>query len=153
MTVHNRLKHALIFGLFFLSLGGAVLHYVIHPSEKYAYAYVPMVTLIVSVALTPWLFYFKKTVHLAYLLNGFAVIVGSVTMGHYALVARPIWPDIVVLWSKFAMGYALFHLLTFPPNADYRPGWKTIRFPHFGYWVVHLLAVSTVYALGRLIWG
>ncbi|HEY6007739.1 MAG TPA: hypothetical protein VIU40_05400, partial [Geobacteraceae bacterium] len=100
-------------------------------------------------------FYFKRTLHLAYLLNGFAVIVGSVTMAHYAIVtARPLWPDILVLWSKFAIGYALFHLLTFPPTADFRPkGFKALRYPHFGYWVVHLLAVSTVYTLGRLIWG
>lgn len=154
MIVRNRLRHALIFGLLLLSVAGALLHDAVHPPEKVAYGYVPMITLIVSVALTPWLFYFKRTLHLAYLLNGFAVIVGTVTMGHYSLVNRALWLDIVILWSKFAIGYALFHLLTFPTTADYKPkGFKALRYPHFGYWVSHLLAVSTVYAVGRAIWG
>lgn len=152
MTVQSRLKYALIFALFFISAGGGMLHYAIHPSSKYSYAYVPMVAAIFSVGVVPWLFLSRRTLHLGYLLNGFTVIVGSATMGHYALVARPIWADVAILWSKFLIGYALFHLESFPLAADLKPGLKTIRYPHFGFWVVHLLAISTVYALGALLW-
>lgn len=152
MTVQNRLKYALVFGLFFFSLGGGMLHYYIHPSSKNSYAFVPMIAAIISVGLVPWLFLSKRTLHLGYLLNGFMVIVGSVTMGHYAVVARPIWPDIFILWAKFLMGYALFHLESFPVTADIKPGLKTIRYPHFGFWVVHLLAISTIYTLGATLW-
>lgn len=152
MTVQARLKYALVFALFFFSLGGGMLHYAIHPSSKYSYSYVPMFAAIASVGLVPWLFLSKRTLHLAYLLNGFIVIIGSVTMGHYALAARPIWPDVLILWAKFLIGYALFHLEAFPVAAQLKPGVKTIRYPHFGFWVVHLLAISTVYSLGAVLW-
>jgi len=153
MTVQKRIVHGLVFGLFLLSAGGAVIHYLVHPVSKGPYGYVPMLVGILGLFVIPWLFYFKKTLHLAYILNGFSVIVGTVTMAHYALVSRPIWPDLLILWPKFFMGYALFHFQSFPATTDYSPGWKTIRYPHFGFWVWHLLSISTVYALGHFLWS
>lgn len=152
MVIQTKIRHSLVAALFFFSLGGGMLHYYVHPSAKHAYAYVPMVAAILSAGVVPWLFLSKKTLNAAYLLNGFTVIVGSVTMGHYALVARPIWPDVFILWAKFLIGYALFHIEVFPPGANMSLGAKTIRYPHFGFWVVHLLAISTVYGLGAVLW-
>lgn len=153
MIARNRIGYSLVFGLFFISLGGAMIHYHAHPSAKHDFAYVPMVAGILSVLVIPPLFLFKRTLHLAYMLNGFLVIVGTVTMGHYALVSRPIWPDLPILWAKFLMGYALFNIEVFSAAADLKLDLlKAIRYPHFGFWVVHLLTIGTVYTLGAMYW-
>lgn len=152
MTVKTKVKTALIAGLFFLSLGGLVLHYLIHPAAKADYGYVPLWVCLTGVFVTPWLFISRKTLHAGYLINGFTVIIGTITMGHFALTRRPIWPDIAILWAKFSIGYVLFHMEVFKLEAAPALGWKTIRYPHFGYWIVHLFALSTVYTLGFLFW-
>ena len=153
MTVSARLRYALVFALFSISAGGASLHYMAHPPARGDYAYLPMAVGLVSALVIPWLFLSKKTLHAGYLLNGFSVVLGTVTMVHYALAARPIWPEIPILWGKFLIGYALFQLEAFPATANISPGVKTVRYPHLGFWVVHLLAVATVYTLGNLFWS
>lgn len=152
MTVKRRLKTALVAGLFFISAGGCLLHYFVHEPAKHPYSAVPLIVAAVNFLITPWLFCARKTLHAAYLLNGFSVIIGTVTMGHYSIVKSPIVPDIFILWAKFAMGYAIFYIEMFSLDASLRPGWKTIRYPHFGFWVIHLVAFSVVYALGNLLW-
>jgi hypothetical protein len=54
---------------------------------------VPFIVGILTVVFVPILFYFRKTLNLAYLINGFAVIIGTIAMAHFALAAHPIWPD------------------------------------------------------------
>jgi hypothetical protein len=152
MTVKLRLKTALVAGLFFISAGGLFLHLFIHEPQKHAYGFVPLAVATVGSLVIPWLFCFRKTIHLAYLLNGFAVIIGTVTMGHFSLVKGPIYPDIAILWAKFAMGYVIFHLEMYKIDSSFKPGWRTIRYPNFGFWVVHLVVFSVVYALGNILW-
>lgn len=152
MTVQSRIKYSLIAALFFTALGGLGLHYFVHPLSEAPYAPLPLGIGALGVLIIPWLFLKKSTLHLAYLLNGFSAVVGTITMGHYSLVVVPLFPDIMILWGKFLLGYALFHLESFPATANFSPGIKTIRYPHFGFWIVHLLALSTVYALGQFLW-
>ena len=152
MTVKLRLKTALVAGLFFISAGGLFLHLFIHEPQKNAFAWVPMAIGAISIVLIPWLFCFRKTLNLAYLLNGFAVILGTVTMGHFSIVKSPLFADIFILWAKFALGFAIYYTEIFKLDSSFKPGWRTIRYPNFGYWVVHLAGVSVVYTLGRMIW-
>ncbi len=152
MTVKLRLKTALVSGLFFISAGGVFLHFFIHEPQKHDYGLVPLIVGIISSLIIPWLFCFKKTLHLAYLMNGFACIIGTVTMAHFSVVKAPLFPDIFILWAKFAMGYAIFYLEMFKIESSFKPGWKTIRYPNFGFWAVHLVMFSVVYALGNYIW-
>jgi hypothetical protein len=77
----KKIKNLLIFGLFFASLGGGWFHYAYHPHTKVAYGWVPFIVGLITIFLVPILFYFRKTLNLAYLLNGFAVIIGTVPNG------------------------------------------------------------------------
>jgi hypothetical protein len=114
---------------------------------------VPFIVGLITVLLVPILFYFKKTLHLAYLLNGFAVIIGTITMGHFALVVAPVWPDILILWGKFAIGGAIFNYELYPPDSNPKvKGWNLFRYPHLGFWFAHLVAWSLVYYLGNQVW-
>lgn len=152
MTVKLRLKTTLVAGLFFISAGGMFLHYFVHDPQKDAYGIVPLAAGIVSIVLIPLLFCFRKTIHLAYLLNGFAVIIGTITMAHFSIVKNLIFPDIFILWAKFALGYTIFYLEMFKIDSSFKPGWRTIRYPNFGFWVVHLVMLSIVYSLGNIVW-
>jgi len=148
------LKNLLIVALFLISAGGVLMHFGIHNPATKAYGYVPLISGIISAILLPILFYFRKTIHLAYILNGFTAIIGTITMAHFALVARPIWPDIAILLGKFLLGYVIFNLeirsnLEAPVSF---PGWRTIRYPNMGFWCVHLILLSIVYYLGNLLW-
>jgi hypothetical protein len=149
----KKIKILLIFGLFFASLGGGWIHYNYHPFAKTGYGWVPFIVGLISVLLIPMLFYFKKTLNLAYLLNGFAVIIGTITMTHFSLTIHAIWPDILILWSKFAIGRAIFCLEVYPPESNPKvKGWNLIRYPNLGFWFVHLIAWSLVYFLGSYFW-
>ena len=149
----KKIKILLIFGLFFASLGGGWLHYLIHPYAKVAYGWVPFIVGLISVLVVPILFYFRKTLNLAYLLNGFAVIIGTIAMTHFSLVLRPLWPDILMLWAKFFIGRAIFCLEVYPMDSNpHVKGWNLIRYPQLGFWFVHLIMWSVVYFLGSYFW-
>jgi hypothetical protein len=149
----RRIKLLLVFSLFFVSLGGAGLHYAIHPFAKTGYGWVPFIVGLITVLLVPILFYFKKTLHLAYLLNGFAVIIGTITMVHFSLAGRSLLADILILWGKFAIGRAIFCLEVYPMDANPKvKGWNLIRYPQLGFWFVHLAVWGLVYFLGNQFW-
>ena len=149
----KKIKSLLIFGLFFASLGGMGLHYAIHPFAKTSYGLVPFIVGLLSVLIIPLLFAFKKTVHWGYLLNGFVVIIGTITMAHFSLVLRPLWPDILILWAKFAIGRAIFCLEIYPSDSNPKvKGWSLIRYPNMGFWYIHLVLWSLVYFLGNYFW-
>jgi hypothetical protein len=149
----KNLKAVLIFSLFVLSLGGAMLHLGFHPFTKHAYGYVPFVSAMISVIAIPILFSFRKTLNLAYLLNGFTAIIGVIVMSHFAVVRAPIWADVLMAFSKLLIGRAIFvaeiyHLENEAPKA----GWRYIRYPNMGFWYMHLVTLSVVYYFGNLLW-
>lgn len=149
----KRIKIYLIFGLVCTSLGGGWLHYLIHPHARVAYGWVPFIVGLITVILVPILFYFRKTLNLAYLINGFSVILGTIAMTNFSLEMRPLWPDILILWAKFFIGRAIYCHEVYPPDSDpHVSGWNLIRYPQMGFWFVHLVMWSLVYFLGHYFW-
>jgi hypothetical protein len=164
MTKKKIIKSTLIFALFALALGGWLLHYRIHPLEKSQVFYVPFIIGIVSAFIVPVLFCYKKTLDLAYILNGLFVILGTITMTQLSikyfqgplslknLIVGTLFADIMILWGKFAVGKAIFSLESLKSEADPVSKGRFYRYPNMGWWWVHLVAIAVVYYLGNLIW-
>lgn len=153
MLMKNQIKIYLIIGLFVLGLGGLWLHHNVHNPAKVVYGYVPFLSGLLSVILIPILFFFRRTLHLAYLLNGFTVIFGVIAMSYLSLAVRPIWPDVIMLIAKFLVGRALFCLEIYHlDNAPKIKGWHLIRYPNMGFWYVHFVLLTVVFILGKVIW-
>jgi hypothetical protein len=164
MTVKTSIKSILLGALVALALGGFLLHTRVHPIEKNASNFVPFITGILGVIVVPLLYLSKRTISYGYVLNGFSVIVGTVTMAHFSIVHFPspfalksiflntLLADILLLWGNFFVGKALFDLETFGYAADKEKKGKPFRYPNMGWWFVHLAAVSLVYYIGNLFW-
>lgn len=152
--IRNSIKNYLIVSLFLISLGGFGLHFFIHNPGQQAYGFVPFISGLLSILLIPAFFCFKKTIHLAHILNGFTAIVGIITMTHFSIVKAPLLPDIAIVIAKFVLGRAIFQFEIFQ-NLEAAPkitGWSLIRYPNMGFWYVHLVLLSVVYILGNLLW-
>jgi hypothetical protein len=164
MTQKQNLRVLLIFSLFFLSLGGWLLHSRIHPLIAAPGNVIPAVSGMFSLIVITLLFCFRRTVSFGYVLNGITVIIGTIAMAHFSLKHPPaVWTlqavlfktllaDIALLWGKFAAGKALFELelVNNPENAA-RKG-RFFRYPNMGWWWIHLVALGVVYTLGYQIW-
>ncbi len=158
------IKLMLIGGLIVLALGGWLLHFRIHPPFKEGYNLVPFIAGIISVVIVPLLFSFRSTIAYAYVLNGMLVILGTITMAHFSIVhfAGPLnfqnllfgtlLADIAILFGNFACGKAIFDLELLNASTDTVPKGRYFRYPNNGWWVVHLFALSLVYALGNVLW-
>ncbi len=158
------IKATLILGLFFLSLGGWLLHLRIHPLAMNKANFIPYISGIISVFCLPLLFWFRPSIILAYLLNGFLVIIGTIAMAHFSvihfkgpvtlagIISNTLFADIAVLWAKFALGKALFDLEFLKSDADTVGKGRFFRYPNMGWWWVHLFALGIVYALGNIFW-
>lgn len=164
MTQKENLRILLLCSLFFMALGGWMLHVRIHTLGALPGNAIPFVSGVLSVGIIPLLFYYRKTIAFGYLLNGMTVIIGTIGMAHFSLKNPPeIWTlqtiifhtllaDIILLWGKFAVGKALFELeLTGQLDQTTRKG-RFFRFPNMGFWLVHLITLSVVYTLGVQIW-
>ena len=129
------------------------MHFNYHPFSETGYGWVPFIVGLLSIFVVPFLFYFRKTLNLAYLVNGFSVIIGVITMAHFSLESAPLWSNIVTLLSKFVIGRAIFCLEVYPIDSDPKVrGLSLIRYPNMGFWFVHLVAWSLVYFLGHYFW-
>jgi len=159
------IKTTLIAGLFLVSLGGVLLHSRIHPVTKNAANIIPLIFGLVSVFFIPFLFWFRRTLNLAYIVNGFSVIIGTIAMAHFSIahfqgdlilpniILNTLFADIAVLWGKFALGQALFSLEFLKSDADIVAAkGRFLRYPNMGWWWVHLFALATVYTLGNILW-
>jgi hypothetical protein len=165
MKKKEYLRVILILAIFFLALGGWLLHLRVHSVAKDVENYIPFVAGIISVFIIPVLFFFRSTISFAYLLNGMTVIIGTITMAHFSIENHPqIWTfktiflgtllaDIVMLWGKFAVGKALFELdlAASQPDAPMRRG-RFFRFPNMGFWFVHVVTLTVVYTIGKYFW-
>ncbi|WAC07524.1 MAG: hypothetical protein OS130_15115 [Thermodesulfobacteriota bacterium] len=164
MTNSAYVKITLLVALITLSVGGFLLHLRIHPFAQNSSNIVPVISCILSIMAVPLLFPFRKTISYGYVLNGFLSIIATVTMSHFAIVHWPspatlktiifntTFPDIVIVGSKFFIGKSLFDLETFGYDPDRARLGKTYRYPNMGWWLVHLVTVSTVYSLGNILW-
>ena len=105
-----------IFALFFLSLGGLLLHLRIHPVSEGVVNLVPTAFGVVTTFALPFLFNYRRTVAWAYVINLAAVVVGAVTMAWISWVhwQGPVTPlrlllestlaDILILAAKLPLG-------------------------------------------------
>ncbi|MGA2782456.1 MAG: hypothetical protein ABSF13_11150 [Smithella sp.] len=165
MKKKDYLRLVLILAIFFLALGGWLLHLRIHPIAKDAENYIPLAAGFISVFVIPVLFIFRSTIPFAYLLNGMTVIIGTITMTHFTIENSPqVWTlqaifmgtllaDIILLWGKFAVGKALFDLdpVISRPDAPMSSG-RFFRFPNMGFWFAHLVTLTVVYLIGSYFW-
>ena len=85
MTVKTYTRSILLGALVTLSLAGFMIHARIHLIAQNPSFIVPFVAGILSIVVIPALFWFKKTLAYGYVLNGFLCIIGTVTMGHFAI--------------------------------------------------------------------
>ncbi len=164
MTRKKTIKATLVAGLFFLALGGWLLHLRIHPLTKSDDNIIPLISGIVSAFCLPLLFWFESTVSLAYIINGFLVIIGTITMAHFSItnfkgpvtplniIINTLFADIIVLWGKFAVGKALFNLEFLKSDTDIAAKGRFFRYPNMGWWWAHLFALALVYTLGNIFW-
>lgn len=158
------IKGALVGSLFFLALGGWLLHLRIHPAAKNPSNIIPFVSGIIGVFCLPLMFYFRPTITLAYLVNGFSAIIGTITMAHFSLITfkDPFTPvnillkttlaDIAILLGKFFMGKAIFDLEFLKSETDTLPRGRFFRYPNMGWWGAHFFGLALVYALGKIFW-
>jgi len=164
MTIRTYIKTTLLLGLIVISLGGWMLHLRIHPISKNSSNILPFLSGILSVIIVPLLFSRKKTMSYGYVLNGFLVIVGTIAMTHFSVMNRPeslsvesillktTLPDIIVLWTNFFIGKAIFDLELSGYDAGRNKAGIAYRYPNTGWWLVHLAGAGTVYVLGSLLW-
>lgn len=165
MTTRTYVRSILLAALITLALAGFMIHARIHLVAQNASFLVPILSGILSVAVVPLLFWFKRTLAYGYVLNGFLCIIGTVTMTHFALarwfaptaphdiVLKSMIIDILIVWGKFFVGKALFELETFGYAPDRAKVGVTYRYPNLGWWLIHLLGISLVYYLGNRLWS
>jgi hypothetical protein len=142
MTVRAYIKSTLLIGLLTLSIGGLLLHSRIHPVKANYSNLVPAVSGLLSILVVPLLFCFRRSIAYGYVLNGFLVIIGTITMAHFSIAH---WPnpvtvqavlltttlaDILILWAKFFIGKSLFDLEFFGYDATREKKGKTYRYPN-----------------------
>jgi hypothetical protein len=164
MTQKQNIRNLLIAGLVAASLGGWLLHLRIHSPGDSPVNLIPFIAGLVSIVVLPAMFFSKKTMAYAYVINGMIVIIGAITMGHVSIMRLPdhatfaaimlgtLLADIVLLLTKFLFGKALFELEMFKSmDATARHG-RFWRYPNMGWWCVHLVAMTVVYAAGNLLW-
>jgi hypothetical protein len=164
MLQKQNIRIQLLIGLFLVSLGGWFLHLRVHPPFQMLTNIIPFTAGLISIVAIPAMFFSKKTLAYAYVLNGMLVIIGTITMTHYSIFSWPehatpatifvgtLMCDIFILMSNFFIGKALFELELFKTiDAPMRHG-RFWRYPNMGWWGVHSIALSGVYVLGHLLW-
>ncbi|MFA5795434.1 MAG: hypothetical protein WC980_10275 [Candidatus Brocadiia bacterium] len=161
MTQKQNLKLTLIFGLFFISLGGWLLHLRIHSPWNNQVNYLPFIIGILNIAVVPWLFLSRRTLALGYIINGMSVIFGIIMMADFSLgkipqaftakdiILNTTLADILLLIGKFAAGKALFDLEFTDLAKDFPLRSRFARYPNLGWWLIHLVAIAAVYFIGK----
>ena len=143
-----------ILALLFLSIGGWLLHFGFHPISISKSHYVPFLYGLVNIFIVPFLFNSKKTIIIAYVINGFGVIVGTILMAHMSLSSPPdpltlpailfrtTLADIFLLFPKLFIGHLI--LLHYYPSG-------LGRMFTTSWWVRHFCYFTVVYSIGHFL--
>jgi hypothetical protein len=144
-----------ILELMFLSLGGWMLHFRVHPITANSSNFLPFLLGLVDIIITPQLFNHKKTVIMAYLFNGLGVIIGAIAMATFSLSALPdpltissvifrtTLADILILFQKLFIGQmVLSHFYPAGLGRLFTTSW----------WVRHFCYLSLVFTLAHFLW-
>jgi len=101
MTVKSYIRSVLLGAFVLLSITGFLIHTRIHLIAQNPSFIVPFVAGILNIAIIPPFFWFKKTLAYGYILNGLICIIGTVTMGHFAIATwfAPTSPPDILLKS------------------------------------------------------
>ena len=157
-------KADLLVCLFLLALGGWLLHHRIHPYTKGAVYAIPFVCGLVSTVCVPLLFCSRKTLNLAYLLNGFLSIAGMILMTHFSvkhfegqltllnILMNTLFADIGLAFAKLLLGKAIYELEYLKSETDKLAAGRFWRYPEMGWWWAHLAGMTLVYGLGHILW-
>jgi hypothetical protein len=145
-----------VLALMLLSLGGWLLHFRIHPASENPANFVPFLLGLLNFIVTPLLFSYKRTVVVAYLINGVSVIIGTILMAHFSLshlpspvtftgvVFRTTLAHILILLPKLLIGQMI--LLHFYPSG-------LGRMFTTSWWARHFVYIAAVYSLGHFLWS
>jgi hypothetical protein len=164
MVQKQKIRLLLVAALFFISLGGWMLHMRIHPISKLAVNWVPIVAGLIGVTAVPVMFLFRRLLAYAYVINGMLVIIGIITMSHFSFAHPPeqirfqtlimgtLFADILILFTNFMLGKSIFELEMFKTEDTPTRHKRFFRYPNMGWWFVHLFALSALYVLGHFLW-
>lgn len=145
----------LIFVLFFISLGGWLLHLRAHPIGDNPAHYIPFIFGVLNLFIVPVLLYFKKTVLLGYLINGFGVIIGTIVMAAFSLfgLSQPVTFSSILLKTTLADIFILFPKLLLGQMIlkQYYPSGLGRMFTTV-WWAKHFCYLTIVYILGFYLW-
>lgn len=138
-----------------------MLHLRAHPpSPEDIPNYIPFGIGLLNIMVVPWLFLSRRWASTAYLINGLTVIFGIIFMSHESLTHLPkiiniktillntTMPLNIILCAKFAMGKAVFDLHFTDLEKELPLRYKFIRWPNMGWWIIHFIVISLVYAIG-----
>ena len=144
-----------ILALMLISLGGWMLHFRAHPITAHSVNFLPFLLGLVDIIITPILFNYRKTVIIAYLINGIGVIIGTIAMAVFSIYKFPepftftgilfktMLSDIIILLSKLFIGQMIL--------SHYYPAGLGRLFTSF-WWVRHFCYLTIVYSLGHFLW-
>jgi hypothetical protein len=164
VTQKQNIRRLLLAGLISLSLGGWMLHVRAHPPFRESTHLIPFLAGLVSMGALPVMFSFRNTAAFAYIINGMMVIIGTVTMAHFSLMHPPdpltaytvlfktLFCDILILFSNFFLGKALFELDTLKTEESLARRGRFWRYPNPGWWGVHFVMLPVIYGLGVKLW-
>jgi len=144
-----------ILGLLLLSLGGWMLHFRIHPITANPSNFVPFFIGLLGVIVTPVLFSYKRTVIVAYLLNGIGVLIGTLAMAAFSIshppdpvtsagvIFRTTLGDILILFSKLFLGQVILSHF-YPAGLG--------RMFNLSWWIRHFFYFLIAFSLGHFLW-
>jgi hypothetical protein len=164
MLQKENIRQLMLSALVAVSLGGWILHLRIHSPFSNVINWIPFIAGVLSVVAVPGMFLLKRTRAYAYVINGFLVIIGTITMAHFSILHPPhtisidaiivgtLFADIAILFSNFFIGKALFELdMMKVIDGPARTG-RFWRYPNMGWWEIHFVTLSFVYILGNILW-
>lgn len=111
-----------------ITLGGILMHLKFHPPNKSLYFWWASPVNAVSLLIIPVLYSRPSTAGWGFMLNAFAVLIGTIGMSYYSLLnlERPLTlfrvfiestlPNIIILWSKIPIAYLI--LLEMQPKKE-----------------------------------
>ena len=161
MASHKNETTGLILALAFISVGGWLLHFRIHPiltdatGMRVARNFIPFAVGLAGMLVTPVLLWFPRTMIIGYLLNGIGAVIGTVLMTYFsvAMFRHPVTVagiftgtllgDVLIAFSKLFIGQRI--LLTYHPSG-------MGRMFTVGWWTRHFIYICAAFTLGHFIW-
>jgi len=161
VTSHKKETTELILALFFISVGGWLLHFRIHPilpdaaRMRNSANFFPFTVGLTSMLVTPVLLWFRRTLLVGYLLNGIGALTGMLLMTYFSLATfrhpftlagvftGTLVADVLIAFSRLFLGQRILH--TYYPSG-------TGRMFTAWWWTRHAFYVSVVFLLGHSVW-